>query len=47
MLSWRAPISSTPEPAVTGLKMRSPDVNPGDQVTRDRRDKHIAGDEGR
>jgi len=47
LLSWRAPIPSTPEPAVTGLKMKSPDVNPGDQVIRDRRNKDIAGDEGR
>ena len=44
--SWRAPISSIPEPAVTGLKMKSPDVNSGDQVIRDRRSKHIAEDEG-
>ena len=35
-LSWRAPISSIPKPAVTGLEMKSPDVNPGDQVIRDR-----------
>ena len=47
LLSWRAPISSTPEPAVTGLKMKSPDVNPGNQVIRDHRRKDIAGDEGR
>ena len=46
LLSWRAPISSTPEPAVTGLKMKSPDVNSGDQVIRDRRSKHIAEGEG-
>ena len=26
--------------------MKSPNVNPGDQVIRDRRDKHIAEDEG-
>ena len=31
---------------VTGLKMKSPDVNLGDQVIRDRRSKHIAEDEG-
>ena len=37
LLSWRAPISSAPEPAVTGLKMKPPDVNPGDQVIKDRR----------
>ena len=46
LLSWRAPIFSTPEPAVTRLKMKSPDVNPGDQVIRDRRSKTIAEDEG-
>ena len=44
LLSWRAPISSTPEPAVTGLKMKSPDVNPGDQVIRDRRNKEGGAD---
>ena len=47
LLSWRAPISSIPKPAVTGLKMKSPDLNPGDQVIRDRRNKDIAEDEGR
>jgi len=47
LLSWRAPISSIPKPAVTGLKVKSPDVNPGDQVIRDRRNKDIAEDEGR
>ena len=47
LLSWRAPISITPKPAVTELKMKSPDVNPGDQVIRDRRNKDIAEDEGR
>ena len=47
LLSWRAPISSIPKPAVTGLKMKSPDENPGDQVIRDRRNKDIAEDEGR
>ena len=46
LLSRRAPISSIPEPAVTGLKMKSPDVNSGDQVIRYRRIKHIAEDEG-
>ena len=46
-LSWRAPISSIPRPAVTGLKMKSPDVNPGDQVIRDRQNKDIAEDEVR
>jgi len=29
------------------LKMKSPDMNPGDQVIRDRRNKDIAEDEGR
>ena len=47
LLSWRAPISSIPKLAVTGLKMKSPDVNPGDQVIRDRRNKDIAEDEVR
>ena len=47
LLSWRAPIFSIPKPAVTGLKMKSPDVNPGDQEIRDRRNKDIAEDEGR
>jgi len=47
LLSWHTPISSIPKPAVTGLKMRSPDVNPGDQVIRDRRNEDIAEDEGR
>jgi len=32
---------------VTELKMKSPDVNPGDQVVRDRQSKDIAEDEGR
>ena len=27
------------------MKMKSPDMNPGDQVIRDRRRKDIAGDE--
>ena len=47
LLSWRAPISSIPKLALTGLKMKSPDVNPGDQVIRDRRNKDIAKNEGR
>ena len=47
LLSWRAPISSIPKPAVTGFEMKSPDVNPGDQVIRDRRNKDIAEDEVR
>ena len=46
LLSWRAPISSIPEPAITGLKMKSPDVNSSDQVIGDRQSKHIAEDEG-
>ena len=41
-LSWRAPISSIPKPAVTGFEMKSPDANLGDQVIRDRRKKDIA-----
>ena len=41
-LSWRAPISSIPKPAVTGFEMKSPDANPDDQVVRDRRKKDIA-----
>ena len=44
--SWRAPISITPIPAITKLKKKSPDMNLGDQVIRDRRSKHIAEDEG-
>jgi len=47
LLSWRAPISIIPKLAVTELKMKSPDVNPGHQVIRDRRNKDIAEDEGR
>ena len=47
LLSWRAPISIIPKPAVTELKMKSPDVDPGDQVIRDRRNKDIAEDEGK
>ena len=46
-LSWRAPISIIPKLAVIELKMKSPDVNPGDQVIRDRRNKDIAEDEVR
>ena len=45
--SWRAPISIIPIPAVTELKMKSPDMNLGDRVIRDRRNKDIAEDEGR
>ena len=47
LLSWRAPISSIPKLAVTGLKMKSPDVNPGEQVIRDRRNKDTVEDNGR
>ena len=47
LLSWRAPISIVPKPAVIELKMKSPDVNLGDQVIRDRRNKDIAEDEGK
>jgi len=47
LLSWRAPISSIPKPAVTGFEMKSPDVNPGDQVIRDRRKKDIAEGSGK
>ena len=42
LLSWRAPISSIPKPAVTKFEMKSPNVNPNDQVIRDRRKKDIA-----
>ena len=41
-LSWRAPISSIPKPAVTGFEMKSPDANPDDHMVRDRRKKDIA-----
>ena len=41
-LSWRAPISSIPKPAVTRFMMKSPDANPGDQMIRDRRKEDIA-----
>ena len=44
LLSWRAPISSIP--AIAQLKMKSPDVNSGDQVIGDRQSKHITEDEG-
>ena len=47
LLRWRAPISIILKPAVTELKMKSPDVNPGDQVIRDRRNKDIAKEVGR
>jgi len=42
LLSWRAPISSIPKPAVTKFEMKSPDANPDDLVVRDRRNKDIA-----
>jgi len=45
LLSWRAPSSSIPKPAVTGFEMKSPDANPEDLVVRDRRNKDIAEDE--
>jgi len=45
LLSWRAPISSIPKPAVTGFEMKSPDANPDDLVVRDHRNKDIAEDE--
>ena len=44
-LSWRAPISSIPKPAITGFEMKSPDANPDDQVIRDHRNEDIAEDE--
>ena len=47
LLSWRAPISSIPKPAVTEFEMKSPDANPDDLVVRDRRNKDIAEDEVR
>jgi len=46
-LSWRAPISSTPKPAVTRFVMKSPDVNPDDQVIRDHRKEDIAEGSGK
>ena len=46
LLSWRVPISSLPEWAIARLKMKSPDVDPGDQTVGDRQSKHIAEDEG-
>ena len=42
LLSWRVPISIIPESAITGLKMKSPDVDSGDLVIGDRQSKHIA-----
>ena len=46
-LSWRAPISSIPKPAVTRFMMKSPDANLDDEVIRDRRKKGIAEGSGR
>jgi len=46
-LSWRAPISSIPKPAVTRFMMKSPDANLDDQVIRDRRKKDIAEGSGK
>ena len=46
-LSWRAPISSIPKPAVTRFMMKSLDANPGDQMIRDRRKGYIAEGLGR
>ena len=46
LLSWHVPISSIPGPAIAQLKVKSPDVNSGDQVIGDRQSKHIAEDEG-
>ena len=47
LLSWRAPISSIPKPAVNGFEMKSPDANLDDQVVRDRRKKDIAEGSGK
>jgi len=47
LVSWRAPISSIPKPAVTGFEMKSPDANQDDQVIRDRRREYIAEGSGR
>ena len=46
-LSWRAPISSIPKPAVTRFVMKSPDANLDDQVIRDRRKEDIAEGSGK
>ena len=46
LLSWRVPISRLPEWAIARLKMKSPDVDSGDQAVEDRQNKHIAEDEG-
>ena len=45
LLSWRAPISSIPKPAITRFEMKSPDANPDDLVVGDRRNKDFAEDE--
>ena len=47
LLSWRAPISSIPKPAVTRFVMKSPDANPDDHIVRDRRKEDIAEGSGR
>ena len=47
LLSWRAPISGMPKPAVTEFEMKSPDANPDDLVVRDRRNKDIVEDGSR
>ncbi len=44
--SWRVPISSLPESAITRLKMKSPYIDSGDLVIGDHQSKHIAEDEG-
>ena len=46
-LSWRASISSISKPVVTRLVSQSPDVNPGDQVMRDRRKEDIVERSGK
>jgi len=47
LLSWRAPISIIPKPAVTGFEMKSPDAYPDDLVVRDRQKKDIAEGSGK
>ena len=46
-LSWRAPISSIPKPAVTRFVVKSLGANPDDQVIRDRRKEDIAEGSGK
>jgi len=46
LLSWCVPTSSLPESAIARLKIKSPDVDPGDQAVGDRQNEHIAEDEG-